>query len=184
MTWTVPPKCLDQESKKNNSSSRIECLFTSAEFRNGHGISLVTSPNSISHLVGLEAFVDKPLPPSRASREDDGSVGLAYEIVPVEGKGLGVVARRKIRRGEIIMVDVPTLLFSIPFLAETKPHHRRRILKRALNQLPEETRNRVYALSRGSSPYEIDAIMGPNANTVAISGDEVHFGLFTEVAVG
>ncbi|AEO60489.1 hypothetical protein MYCTH_104665 [Thermothelomyces thermophilus ATCC 42464] len=80
------------------------------------------------------------------------------------------------------MVDVPSVLIGIPFLADAKPHHRRRILKQALNQLPEETRNRVYTLGRGSSPYEVDAIMGPNTNTVVIADDEVHVGLFTEVA--
>ncbi|KAK3293798.1 uncharacterized protein B0H64DRAFT_442903 [Chaetomium fimeti] len=80
------------------------------------------------------------------------------------------------------MVDVPAVLISIPFLADTKPHHRRRIIKQAINQLPEETRDRVYRLSRSSSKYEVDAIMGSNSNTITVGEDEVHVGLFTEVA--
>ncbi|KAL2138018.1 hypothetical protein VTI28DRAFT_7659 [Corynascus sepedonium] len=110
------------------------------------------------------------------------SLEPAYEVLPVEGKGQGVVARRRIRRGEIIMVDVPAVLIAVSFLAETKPHHRRRLLKQALNQLPEETRSRSYGLGRSSSKYEVDAIMGPNSNTVVVADDQVHVGLFTEVA--
>jgi len=81
------------------------------------------------------------------------------------------------------MVDVPAVLASLSFLADTKAHHRRRILKQAINQLPEETRSRVYGLYRDPSKYEIDAILGPNSNTVMLAEEEVHVGLFTEVAV-
>lgn len=178
MSWSFPPKCINQESLDN--SSRVDCLFTSAEFRNGHGTSLVTTTTSASHLIGLGAFSDKPAPLA-AQRRD--SLGPSYDIVPVEGKGQGVVANRLIRRGEIIMVDFPAVLVSIPFLADTKPHHRRRLIKQAINQLPEETRSRVYGLSRSSSKYEVDAIMGSNSNTITVGEDEVHVGLFTEAAV-
>jgi len=36
---------------------------------------------------------------------------LPYEVVPVEGKGLGVVATRAIACGELVMADVPILTF-------------------------------------------------------------------------
>ncbi len=81
------------------------------------------------------------------------------------------------------MVDVPAVLVGVSFLADMKPHHRRRILKQAISQLPEETRSRVRGLHRGSSEYEVDAILGPNSNTVMVAEGEVHVGLFTEAAV-
>jgi hypothetical protein len=110
-------------------------------------------------------------------------MGHAYEILSIQGKGQGVVATREIRRGEIIMVDVPAVLIGISFLADTKPHHRRRLIKQAMTQLPEETRSKIYNLYRSSSKYEIDAILGPNSNTVMVAEDEVHVGVFAEVAV-
>lgn len=58
------------------------------------------------------------------------------------------------------------------------------MLRQAINQLPEETRSKVYKLQRGASQYEVDAILGPNSNTVTLAGENVHVGLFTEVAVG
>lgn len=178
MSWTVPPRCINQ-ALSNGEASRIDCLFTSSEFRNGHGTSLVTATTTAAHLVGLEVFADKPMPRSGQSDAQQ----EAYEIAPIQGKGQGVVARRRIRRGEIIMVDLPAVLVSMSFLADTKPHHRRRILKQAMKQLPEETRSRVYGLYRGPSQYEVDAILGPNSNTVMLAENEVHVGLFTEVAV-
>ncbi|KAK3307641.1 uncharacterized protein B0T15DRAFT_395256 [Chaetomium strumarium] len=80
------------------------------------------------------------------------------------------------------MVDLPALLISVSFLGDTKPHHRRRVLKQAINQLPEATRSRVYGLSRGTAEHEVDAVLGPNSHTVMVGDEEVHVGLFTEVA--
>jgi hypothetical protein len=178
MSWTFPPKCVVQSSKEN--ATWVDCLFTSAEARSGHGISLVTTTTTAAHLVGMDAFSDKPNPPAAQHRA---SLGPAYEVVPVPGKGQGVVAKRRIRMGEIVMVDVPAVLIAISFLAETKPHHRRRMLKQAIRQLPEETRNSVYGLHKSSSQHEVDAILGPNSNTVMLAEDQVHVGLFPKVAV-
>jgi hypothetical protein len=179
ISWTFPPKCVVQSSKEN--ATWVDCLFTSAEARSGHGISLVTTTTTAAHLVGMDAFSDKPDPPAAQHRA---SLGPAYEVVPVPGKGQGVVAKRRIRMGEIVMVDVPAVLIAISFLAETKPHHRRRMLKQAIRQLPEETRNSVYGLHKSSSQHEVDAILGPNSNTVMLAEDQVHVGLFPKVAVG
>lgn len=177
--WTYTPSCISPVSL-GEDVPRLDCVFSSAEFRNGLGTSIVSSPATVSHLLGIGALFDKPTPcPSLRQRP----WGPAYEMVPTRGRGQGVVASRKISRGEIIMADVPALLIGTGFLADAKPHHRRRILKQAINQLPEETKNKVLSLSRSPSNYEVDAILAPNSHTVSISDDEVHVGLFTEVAV-
>ncbi|KAL2258178.1 hypothetical protein VTK26DRAFT_8625 [Humicola hyalothermophila] len=163
----------------NSSSPWIDCLFSSLNFRDGHGLSVVASTTVVSNLVSVGAFSDEPRP---LRTQHSHGLEPTYRIVPVDGKGTGVVAVRNIRRGEIIMVDVPALLIGVTFLAETKPHHRRRILRQAIRQLPEETQTKIYRLHRGASKYEIDAILGPNSNTVTLGDDEAHVGLFTEVA--
>ncbi|AEO70984.1 uncharacterized protein THITE_2055665 [Thermothielavioides terrestris NRRL 8126] len=80
------------------------------------------------------------------------------------------------------MTDVPALLIGIAFLADAKPHHRRRFLKQAISQLPEETRSKLYSLHRSSAGHEVDAMLGPNSHTVTVAGEDVHVGLFAEVA--
>ncbi|KAK3338597.1 hypothetical protein B0H65DRAFT_479552 [Neurospora tetraspora] len=148
------------------------CLFTSQPFRNGHGTSLIVSPNTASHLLGLGVFEDRPPPwkwirqSSRSRSNEQQRTNLAYRIINVAGKGKGVVATRPIKQGEIIMVDYPALLISEEFLRETgregKGHLRRRMVKRAIEQLPEITREKVWGLMRGPGKYEVDAIMGVN----------------------
>lgn len=93
------------------------------------------------------------------------------------------MATRKIRRGEIVLVDVPAVLMSIAFLANSKPHHRRRLIKQAIKALPEKTQKEIYALSRGKERHEIDAIFGINTNTVALADTFPHIGLFLKLAV-
>lgn len=175
ISWAFPPRCVNQSGKDN--TTRLDCLFTSTDFRNAHGISLVTSTTAAAHLIGIGSLSDRPPPLVARGREQP------YRIVPVEGKGKGVVATRAIRRGEIIMIDVPAVIIGLSFLADTKAHHRRRILKQAIKQLPEETRSSIYDLYRSPGPYEVDAILGPNSNTVMVAETEVHVGLFTKVAV-
>lgn len=182
IAWDYPPKCISPPAKDNTTVPRIDCLFTSTTFRNGHGISLVSSTLTTSHIVGVGSFDDEA-PPLGVQRREN--LGSAYEIVPVEGKGLGVVAKRKIKRGEIVMSDYPSLLIGTGFLGTAQPHHRRRMLKQAINQLPDKLRSKVRGLSRGAEKYEVDAILGPNANTVMIGeqdGEQMHVGLFAEAA--
>jgi len=81
------------------------------------------------------------------------------------------------------MVDLPAVLVSMEFLAGNKAHHRRRLMKRAMEQLPRETRERIERLARGGAKHEVDAIFGTNTNTVVMGDGSLAVGLFLEVAV-
>lgn len=177
--WSSPPHCIATPIE-NSTEPQIDCLFSATTFRNGHGISLVTSTIHASDLVGAESFVDYPVPLSVQKREGRGP---SYQIRDVPGKGKGIVATRRIRRGEIILIDVPAVLMSIAFLANTKPHHRRRLIKQAIGRLPDETQREIYALSRGKERHEMDAILGTNTNTVGLADGYPHVGLFLKLAV-
>lgn len=179
--WTTSPKCVTNDQQIANTTTRVHCIFTDENFRNGHGVSMITTTTITSHLVGVDSFVDRPDPLEARKRD---ALGPACEIVDIEGRGKGALASRSIRRGEIIMVDVPALLVGTEFLSDVKAHHRRRLIKQAINLLPNETRDAVWSLSRNSGEYEIDSIMGANANSVALSDDGIHVGLFTKASVG
>ncbi|KAK3946736.1 hypothetical protein QBC32DRAFT_122452 [Pseudoneurospora amorphoporcata] len=164
---------------------KVYCLFTSQEFRNGQGLSMVVSPNTAANLLGIGVMDDAP---ARKTLEK-----------PYQIKGKGVVATRAIKQGEIIMVDVPALLVSQEFLMRTgregTGHLRRRLVKKGLSQLPESMRRKVMGLQRGPGEYEADAILRVNLKGLrgvgnsALGlleeqgiGDEELMGLFTEVA--
>lgn len=186
------------------------CLFTADSLHNGHGTSLIVSPNTASHLLGLGSLEDQPppwkwLPGIQSSRLQSNSdahqtTDPAYRIASI--KGQGIIAVRPIKLGEIIMVDYPALLINDEFLQGTeregKGHLRRRMVKRGLEQLPESTRLKVMGLRRGPGQYEADAILGVNLQGLRGVGDlalalleepgkmddeDGLMGLFTEVAV-
>ncbi|KAK0701575.1 hypothetical protein B0T26DRAFT_733950 [Lasiosphaeria miniovina] len=179
VSWSFSPRCIGDRVKNESGVPWIECLFSDSNFRNGHGISLVTSPTITSHLLGLGALEDRP---HSAVAQEAAKGILSYEIVNVKGKGKGVVAKRLIRRGEIVMIDIPAILVGTGFLGQVRPHHRRRMVKQAINQLPERTRNKIYKLSSATGEYLIDGIFGQNSNSVLLGDGQIHIGMFTEAA--
>lgn len=52
-----------------------------------------------------------------------------------------------------------------------------------MEQLPVETKERVWRLQRGRGGNELERIFGINTETVGVGGDGLHVGLFLEVAV-
>jgi len=56
-------------------------------------------------------------------------------------------------------------------------------MKRAMEQLPRETRERIERLARGGAKHEVDAIFGTNTNTVVMGDGGLAVGLFLGVAV-
>lgn len=183
--WSHPPQCIPPSA----NSTGLDCLFVSSSFRS-HGLALLTSTTTASNLVGSDALSDRPAPPAALKRD---AVGKAYRIVniPENNKGRGVVATRRVRRGEILMVDTPVVLVSVPFLAGSKPHHRRRWMRKALNMLPRGTREEVEGLGTPGGKghgHEVERIFGTNTNTVVLGGDgegkggEAHVGIWKGLA--
>ncbi|OIW28639.1 hypothetical protein CONLIGDRAFT_654819 [Coniochaeta ligniaria NRRL 30616] len=78
------------------------------------------------------------------------------------------------------MVEYPALLLGVSFLQDAKAHHRRRLVKRGVEQLPGETRRGVYELHRKKGDYVLDDILAPNAVSVQVTEEEAAMGLFLE----
>ena len=176
--WDPEPRCFGAVNH-TDGDVRVNCIFASPTFRAGRGISLVTKPRVAANLLGAAAFDDRPWPLAAQKRAVS---GLAYEVTDVPGKGKGVVATRRIRKGEIVMVDFPALLIGVPVLESLREHHRRRLIKHALGWLPAQTRKAIYELKRGSGP-EIDGILEKNTWSVLLEDDETHLALFPGIAV-
>ena len=102
--WTHRPVC----------NAQRYCVFTNAIFRNNRGVSFVTTPERIANASTLlDVLFTTP-----SVKEPDTP---AYTIVPVPGKGNGVLATRPIARNEIIMTD-PVIVLSDFDLPQKVPH--------------------------------------------------------------
>jgi hypothetical protein len=181
--WDHRPHCLrtraGQYDTATNVSRGVHCLYSSSTSHSKHGISIVTTPELASSLVASNALSDPTVSPlfQHPPRLD------AYRIVDIPGKGKGVVATRKLKRGEVFMVEFPALLLGVSFLRDAKAHHRRRLVKRGVEQLPADTRRGVYELCRKKGGYVLDDILGPNAVRVPVTEEEEAMGLFLEFSV-
>ncbi|KAK2067066.1 hypothetical protein P8C59_000832 [Phyllachora maydis] len=166
--WTTTPLC-------STTDSTDYCLFATSAFRNGHGISLVSSPHVAAELAGHDAFADAPDPrrprPPKWRLDHVGG-----------GRGRGAVASGPVRRGEVIVADVPALLLDTAFLRAVRPHHRRRLLRRALAALPEATQAEVLGLSHGDGPQPLDGILALNAHGVGMDDGRILLALFPNIA--
>jgi hypothetical protein len=184
--WTHPVRCVVAKNE-TLGTEKPYCLYTSSHYGNGHGVSLIAAPPTAAEAVANDPYEDRPRYGGSGKRSwTTGPIvtkdGPAYTIGKTPGKGLGVLASRKIRQGEILMLDFPAILVGKKFLEDVQPKLRRRLLKRGISQLPQETQDKVFSLAKSTGGEPIDDILGTNTCSLGL-GDEVMLGLYPEVAV-
>ncbi|KAL8367080.1 hypothetical protein RB595_007673 [Gaeumannomyces hyphopodioides] len=198
--WTHPPFCA-------NSSF---CVYTNAAFQNGHGFNIITTPKALASAQGqLElaftapplasavdgaggdsqgAGVDEGMTTEETSNKNKSAAGTptprstrAWEVKSISGKGKGVVATRKIRRGETVMVDYAAVLAAVEFPGQVTQTQGNNLLDRAASQLrnPE----RVLELGRSSTAGApvMEGVVRTNTFSVTIDGGP-YMGLFPSVS--
>lgn len=185
--WTHPVRCLKAPGSEGTPRKGFDiryCLYSDAVLGGQHGLSLLTAPEIAADVVSADALEERPYyGGSRTRAFVPGPVNGAYTIKPSPGKGLGVMAARKIEQGEIAMLDLPALLLSKAFLEDAAPLPRRRLIRRGLAQLPEATQKRVFALATSTGGDVIDAILGTNTISLALGMNQLHLGLYPELSV-
>jgi hypothetical protein len=111
------------------------------------------------------------------------SDGPLYEIVDIPGKGKGVIARRHIRRGEVIMRNQPVMMGLMYPPRSIGARRRQMILEQAFNQLPLKERKRVSEMARSGNGHILDDILRTNIFGVRLDDGDDHMGLFPDIAV-
>ncbi|KAI2601831.1 SET domain-containing protein [Hypoxylon sp. NC1633] len=156
------------------------CVYTFEPFRGDQGISIITTPVLAAGMI--DALDDAVVPPklrdfsSPALTAGQGSP--AYVIKDVPGKGKGLVAKRKIRKWELVLVDHPALLAHMDIFDTVGPETRQDILERALHQLPEHQQREILSLARSSGGEPIEDTMKTNIFGVELGLEIPHLGLF------
>ncbi|KAI6277990.1 hypothetical protein MCOR03_000122 [Pyricularia oryzae] len=181
--WSKQPVCFQPVHKPNTTDPY--CLYTHPTFRN-HGISVITTPGLAAALTsslddGIVPRHQRDHPSSPMSAQQRSSGALAYEIRDLPGRGKGLVATRPIRRWETVVVQFPSLVVLMDFWeAVESPKQSRRLLNRALKQLPAEEKGRILALARtGGFESQVEDVLRTNIFGVDVGG-AFHMGLFVE----
>ncbi len=174
--WTSPPYCPE---------NTVYCVFTNAGFQGpDRGVSLIdVQPSSTSNAASAVDSVAQLLS-SLPIPETTGDESPPYEIRDIAGKGKGLVATRKILRGQAFMVDYAAVVADKEFSSRIKRAQGRRLLKEAIHRLPSA--KQVLSLARSSSdPDNVPAfedVMKTNSFNVEIAG-KGYMALFPQIAV-
>lgn len=144
--WSAMPYCIEKPGWEF-------CAHTTKKFR-GHGLSIIANPTAAK--AASEAFE----PARKAPHYSPDSI---VEVRDIPGKGKGLVAKRRIKKGRIIMLDSPALVVSskLPLLASSSEGLQ--LLSTAVEALPKADRDRVYALDKSMGGAGVDDILKTNS---------------------
>ncbi|CAG8961367.1 hypothetical protein HYFRA_00013828 [Hymenoscyphus fraxineus] len=184
--WTEVPLCTRMPHftattgvKNETGINDAFCIFSTKSFQGGRGLSVATKPHIASKIANLPAFkmsagVDlwkKSYPP--------------FEIKPVPGKGMGVIANRTIFRGERLFAHAAVGIYhnDIFLTRRSKDYRlRNRMMEVGVEQLPEESRRKFHAMIGQKNAHHV--VQGQlNVNTFGEDfGGEEHSIIIPETA--
>ncbi|KAI1761497.1 SET domain-containing protein [Hypoxylon sp. FL1150] len=174
--WTFPPVCIKPEKE---SDPKL-CVYTYQKLRGDTGISILTTPEIAAAGVGIVEDSD----PKWVDWARDRPLVVAdpppYEFRELESRGVGVIANRTIRTGEVVMLRYPVIvryMDSRPW----KQNESMKLLHRAAVQLPPDDGLKMMKLAHSKGGYIIDDIINTNAFGVLIN-DVDHSGLYVDVS--
>lgn len=131
---------------------------------------MITTPK-IAHLVATSYEVPE-------------SIGIepeAFYEAEIPGKGVGLIANRTIRKGEVIMQRSPALLIQSGPHIDFEPGRRLELYEAAVDRLPEPKRSQ-FLRQMGETVYEK---VEKNSFRVFLDGNRqhsIHIGLFPDVS--
>jgi len=175
--WAYPPFCVHSNSTDNTQY----CVYTSSTFNMNRGISFIVTPETAANIVG-SVLNPQPGYEARHYLTDYGMPAnqLGYKLAEIPGKGLGLVATRKIKRAEVFQVGLPAIIQDDQVLQEVSHNDRLRLLRRAFRQLPDSNRALSLAKAKTGSLYE--KVIRANGFEVMIGGKK-HTSLYPEISV-
>ncbi|KAH6848097.1 hypothetical protein B0I37DRAFT_310334 [Chaetomium sp. MPI-CAGE-AT-0009] len=174
--WTYRPYCADNTNY---------CVFTNTNFQGrDRGVSVIDVPpsgaeNGTSAVTSIAKLLSS-LPPAPESVD---TTSPPYELRDIPGKGKGLIATRKIPRGQVFMVDYAAVVADTKLPRSVRQAQGRRLLSEAIERLPAA--DEVLSLARSSpDPDNVPAsedVMTTNAFGVEISG-KGYMALFPRIA--
>ncbi len=164
--WTHRPYC---------GGSKY-CVFTQAN----QSISVITTAETaVGKGSDFEAMI--------ASRTTESPLGYSrkdppWEVMDIQAKGKGVIARRHIARGELIMLDFASLLVDSQLAESVSKEKRQDLVTRAVGQLPEPDKILSLSQSLGTGSTAVEAVLRTNSFDIRFGGVE-YAALFPRVSV-
>ncbi|KAF2018542.1 SET domain-containing protein [Aaosphaeria arxii CBS 175.79] len=171
--WTHQPICTDVLQSLGSPL----CVYTSASFSNGRGISIFTTPKIAEEFASLPAIQDPTILETRSINIDSGT----WHVQEMSGKGMGMVAKRNLKFKDRITGYTPALLAHVE--DELSTLERERFFRLAVNQLPDAMRDMYLRLATvyGDPRVRVQDIVKANTFQLDIGGQN-HLAVFPETS--
>jgi len=171
--WTFASPCYGEGDDEY-------CTFSSPDFANGRGISIVTTRKRADYLANLPAFTD----PDRIRELNQDLVETTYKnykVVPIPGKGMGIVATRALNRGDLIMSNTFSMAVDYGAFEKLPREEILRLQTAATDYLPSQHRSHFLNLSTHDDidgyDLRIEKVLATNAFDIVVE-DEHDFDLY------
>ncbi|KAL0930504.1 uncharacterized protein CTRU02_214579 [Colletotrichum truncatum] len=153
------------------------CAYSRPSFANGRGIVLVSTAYNAEEASHISAFTT-----SANDVKDKGDSAL-FRVVEMPGKGLGLIAAKKIKRGQSIMTLPPAIVIHRRFIDDVDLENQYRLLDIAVNNLPKATREVFLSQMGQSGGHKVHDIIHTNSFEMRLAiKDGHHFGNYPEVS--
>lgn len=140
--WTHSKPCY--KSTKNDQETY--CVFTDNAFAEGRGTSFVTTASRAAHLATYPAFTE-PETIKGTNQDLVRTIPAVYDMQEFPGKGMGLVAKKDIKRGDLIMANTVSLMIDYRVFEELPEDEWMELQALAVDNLPERHRSAVLNLS-------------------------------------
>lgn len=163
--WTHQPVCTEILEALGSEL----CVYTNATFSHGRGISIFTTPRIAEEIAALLPFHDDEAHAKHGINDAEGP----WYTKALPGKGVGMLAKRDLKRGDLITAYTPYLLAHTENILATL--EREKFLQIAVSQLPEASQERYYELARYYHEPSVAVQDIIKANTFEVQvGGQVH----------
>lgn len=136
--WTHKPVCTEYLEELGSEL----CVYTNATFSQGRGISIFTTPKIAEEYASLLPFHDAEILQKRGINSPEGP----WYTKALPGKGIGMLARQDLKRGDLITAYTPYLLAHAENVLSTQ--EREKFFRLALDQLPAASQEHYLSLAK------------------------------------
>ncbi|GAB0138347.1 hypothetical protein EsDP_00006583 [Epichloe bromicola] len=171
-------KIKDEADAAKQACTDRYSIYTDAHFWGERGISFVTTESVFRSAVseGLDRHYRRDAAGSAVARD-------AFAERRMDGeKGVGLVARRALPRGELLIWEPPTLVVHLDARRHVPDQARLRMQRAAVEALPLEARSETLRLMGHWGGDEIEDRLRTNSFTISLGEPMDHHALFTQTS--
>ncbi|KAL4811625.1 hypothetical protein BDW67DRAFT_190101 [Aspergillus spinulosporus] len=151
------------------------CQYSDSGFAGSKGIAFLTTPE-----IGATLKTLRRVPPPTGFILDGGDI---FDQREIPGKGIGLVAKRTLSRGELVIRELPVLVVHLDAGLAMPESTRLEMQRAAVDALPLRTKQTVWDLMGHLGGDPIEDRLETNAFGVAIGGQSVnHRALLTQTS--